>query len=35
MSFEVVGEIIDIEIIASGSGVRIASKLRKRHGKGR
>jgi hypothetical protein len=35
MGFEVVGEITDVEIIAVGSGVRIASQLRKRYGKGR
>ena len=35
MGFEVVGDIIDIEIIAAGSGVWIASQLRKRYGKGR
>jgi hypothetical protein len=35
MGFELVSEITDIEIIATGSGVRIASQLRKRYGKAR
>jgi hypothetical protein len=33
--FEVVGEIVEIELIASGSGIRILPVLRKRHGRGR
>ena len=35
MGFELVGDIVDIQIIAAGTGVRIASQLRKRYGKGR
>jgi len=35
MQFTVVGDITDIEIIAAGGGVRIASLLRKRYGTGR
>jgi hypothetical protein len=33
MGFDIVGEITDIEIIAVGPGVRLASQLRKRYGK--
>ena len=35
MHFEVIGEIVEIEVIASGSGIRILPLLRKRHGRGR
>jgi hypothetical protein len=35
MHFEIVGKIIEIEIIAVGPGIRILSVLRKRYGKGR
>ena len=35
MHFEVIGEITEIELIASGSGIRILPVLRKRHGRGR
>jgi len=35
MSFEIVGEITDIETIATGSGIRILPLLRKRYGPGR
>ena len=35
MDFDVVGEITDIEAIATGSGIRILSVLRKRYGRGR
>jgi hypothetical protein len=35
MGFELVSEISDVEIIATGSGVRIAAQLRKRYGTGR
>jgi hypothetical protein len=35
MGFEIVGGITNIETIASGSGVHMASMLRKRYGKGR
>jgi len=35
MRFEVVGEITEIEIIASGRGIRILPILRKRYGAGR
>ena len=34
MSFEIVGEIADVETIASGPGVHILPLLRKRYGKG-
>lgn len=35
MSFEVVGQIGEVETIAAGSGIRILPLLRKRYGKGR
>ena len=35
MHFEVIGEITQIQLIASGSGIRILPLLRKRHGRGR
>ena len=35
MDFDVVDEMTDIETIASGSGIRILSVLRKRYGRGR
>ena len=35
MSFEVVGEIEQVETIASGTGVKIRAFLRKVHGRGR
>lgn len=35
MNFEIVGEITDIETIASGSSIRILPALNKRYGKGR
>lgn len=35
MSFEIVGEIAEVETIASGPGIHILSLLRKRYGKGR
>jgi hypothetical protein len=35
MPFEIVGEITDIETIATGSAIRILPLLRKRYGKGR
>ena len=35
MGFEVLGSIIDIELIAAGPGIRIASQLTKRYGKAR
>ena len=35
MGFEVIGDITHVEIIATGTGVRIASQLRKRYGKAR
>lgn len=34
-SFEIVGEIIEIEAIASGRSIRDLAHLRKRHGAGR
>ncbi|MGV0027287.1 hypothetical protein [Phormidesmis priestleyi] len=35
MDFEIIGEITNIEIIASGEGIRARSRLRKQYGKGR
>ena len=35
MSFEIVGNITEIEKIAEGTGIRILPVLRKRYGKGR
>ncbi len=35
MDFEIVGEIIRIELIASGSGVRDRTRLRRQYGQGR
>ncbi len=35
MQFEVIGEIKEIETIATGSGIRILPILRKRYGSGR
>ena len=35
MHFEIVGKITEIEIIASGPGIRILGVLRKRYGRGR
>jgi hypothetical protein len=35
MHFQIVGEITDIEIIATGRGIRILSLLQQRYGKGR
>ncbi len=35
MNFEIVGEITDIETIASGSSIRILPALNKKYGKGR
>ena len=35
MGFEIISEISDIEIIATGSGVQIGSQLLKRYGKRR
>jgi hypothetical protein len=35
MQFEIVGEIAKVEVIASGSGIRILPLLRKRYGSGR
>ena len=32
MHFEIVGEITDVEIIATGRGIRRLNQLRKRHG---
>lgn len=34
-SFEIVGEITEVETIASGSGVRVLPYLRKAYGRGR
>lgn len=35
MSFEIIGEINDIEVIAVGSGVRDRARLRRLYGRGR
>ena len=35
MDFEIIGDITNIEIIASGTGIRNRSKLQKKYGKGR
>ena len=35
MDFEAIGDIIGIETIATGSGIRELGRLRKRHGRGR
>lgn len=35
MKFDVVGPITDVEVIASGPGVRVLSYLRKAYGRGR
>jgi hypothetical protein len=35
MDFEIVGEIAQIETVASGSGVRDRARLRKQYGQGR
>jgi hypothetical protein len=35
MQFEIISEITNIEVIASGSGIRILPVLRKRYGAGR
>ena len=35
MNFEIIGEITEIETIATGSGIHILSLLRKRYGPGR
>ena len=35
MHFEVIGGIAEVELIASGSGIRILPVLRRRHGRGR
>jgi hypothetical protein len=35
MDFEVVGQITDVEIIASGTSIRMLTRLRKLYGPGR
>jgi len=35
MHFEIIGDITDIEPIATGSGIRILALLRRRYGRGR
>jgi hypothetical protein len=35
MSFDIIGEITDIEVIAAGSGIRDVKRLQKHYGKGR
>lgn len=35
MSFQIIGEITDVETIATSSGIREIARLRKRYGRGR
>jgi hypothetical protein len=35
VKFEIIGSITDIQVIASGTGVRVLKQLRKMHGAGR
>ena len=35
MDFEIVSEIADVEVIATGTGIRDRGRLRKKYGKGR
>ncbi len=35
MSFEIIGEIVDVETIAVGSGIREVARLRRMYGRGR
>lgn len=35
MDFEIIGRIKEIEVIATGSGIRDVARLRKRYGRGR
>ena len=35
MDFEIVGDVREVEVIASGRGVRERARLNKKHGKGR
>ena len=35
MHFEILGQVTDIETIATGSGIREIARLRKRYGRGR
>lgn len=35
MHFEVLGQVTDVETIATGSGIREIARLRKRYGRGR
>jgi hypothetical protein len=35
MRFQIVGEITDVETIATGRGIRVLAKLKRRHGAGR
>ena len=35
MKFEVIGEIVDVEVIARGPGVRVLAYLRKAYGRAR
>jgi hypothetical protein len=35
MDFKVLGDVADIEAIATGSGIRELARLRKRYGRGR
>jgi hypothetical protein len=34
MRFQIIGEITEVETIATGRGIRVLAKLRKRHGRG-
>jgi hypothetical protein len=35
MHFEILGQLVDVETIATGSGIREIARLRKRYGRGR
>ena len=35
MRCEIIGEITDVETMATGRGIRVLAKLQKRHGRGR
>jgi hypothetical protein len=35
MTFEILGDLADVETIATGSGIREIARLRKRYGRGR
>ena len=35
MRFEIVGDVTEVETMASGRGIRVLAKLQKQHGRGR